>query len=87
MHPRLHWGQERELRPVPVQPPHQGLVQVDRVRRDFAVRRWPLPLQLRQVAWIDRLHDSKVGVPYGIALAAAALLLYPGSIIFQRLVG
>ncbi len=53
----------------------------------LAVRRWPLPLQLKQVLWIDRLHDSKTGVPYGIALAAAGLIVYPGSLIFQRLVG
>jgi prepilin peptidase CpaA len=53
----------------------------------LAVRRWPLPLQLKQVLWIDRLHDSKTGVPYGIALAAAGLLVYPSSLIFQRLVG
>jgi prepilin peptidase CpaA len=53
----------------------------------LAIRQWPLPLQLKQVAWIDRLHDAKTGVPYGIALAAAALLLYPGSIIFERLLG
>lgn len=53
----------------------------------LAVRRWPLPLQLKQVGWIDRLHDAKTGVPYGIALAAAGLLVYPSSVIFQRLVG
>lgn len=53
----------------------------------LAVRRWPLPVQLKQVVWIDRLHDSKTGVPYGIALAAAGLLVYPTSLIFQRLVG
>ena len=27
--------------------------------------------------WIVRLHDAKEGVPYGIALAAAGLLVYP----------
>lgn len=53
----------------------------------LAVRRWPLPLQLKQVLWIDRLHDPKTGVPYGIALAAAGLLVYPTSTIFLRLVG
>ncbi|MDB5541891.1 MAG: cpaA [Devosia sp.] len=53
----------------------------------LAVRRWPLPLQLKQVAWIDRLHDAQTGVPYGIALAAAGLLVYPTGIIFQRLIG
>jgi prepilin peptidase CpaA len=53
----------------------------------LAVRRWPLPLQLKQVVWIDRLHDGQTGVPYGIALAAAGLLVYPASLIFQRLLG
>jgi prepilin peptidase CpaA len=27
--------------------------------------------------WAERLHQSDAGVPYGIALAAAALLIYP----------
>ena len=40
-------------------------------------RRWPLPIQLEQQAWIQRLHDRAGGVPYGIALAAAALTVYP----------
>lgn len=53
----------------------------------LGVRRFPLPPQLKVVGWIDKLHDAKTGVPYGIALAAAALLLYPTSIVFQRLIG
>jgi prepilin peptidase CpaA len=28
-------------------------------------------------AWILRLHEKGAGVPYGIALAAAALFVYP----------
>jgi prepilin peptidase CpaA len=40
-------------------------------------RRWPLPARLAQEVWIQRLHDSAGGVPYGIALAAAALTVYP----------
>jgi prepilin peptidase CpaA len=40
-------------------------------------RRWPLPLLLARHAWIERLHDRTSGVPYGIALAAAALAVYP----------
>lgn len=32
--------------------------------------------------WVERLHDRKTGVPYGIALAAAGLWLFPGSDIF-----
>lgn len=37
----------------------------------------PLPLMLTSQGWLLRLHDSKQGVPYGIALAAAGLLVYP----------
>jgi prepilin peptidase CpaA len=29
--------------------------------------------------WLVRLHDSRTGVPYGIALAAAALVIYPNT--------
>ena len=28
-------------------------------------------------AWIARLHDAKTGIPYGIALAAAGVMVYP----------
>jgi prepilin peptidase CpaA len=27
--------------------------------------------------WVERLHCSDSGVPYGIVLAAAALVVYP----------
>ena len=40
-------------------------------------RKLPLPGVLARQAWILRLHDSAGGVPYGIALAAAALAVYP----------
>lgn len=52
----------------------------------LAVRRWPLPEALRRIAWIDRLHNARTGVPYGIALAAAGLLVYSQSTIFQYFV-
>jgi prepilin peptidase CpaA len=40
--------------------------------------RWfPLPGFLRGRAWAERLHRKDAGVPYGIALAAAALAVYP----------
>jgi prepilin peptidase CpaA len=29
------------------------------------------------MGWVERLHRPEGGVPYGIALAAAALLIYP----------
>lgn len=41
------------------------------------MRSMPLPAALYSQQWITRLHDSKEGVPYGIALAAAGLLVYP----------
>lgn len=37
--------------------------------------------------WLNRLHDPASGVPYGIALAAAALLVYPDSIWIDLVVG
>jgi prepilin peptidase CpaA len=40
-------------------------------------RRLPLPAPLARQAWILRLHETGGGVPYGIALAAAALAVYP----------
>jgi len=40
-------------------------------------RRLPLPGPLARQAWILRLHETGGGVPYGIALAAAALAVYP----------
>ena len=50
----------------------------------LAARRYPLPEKLRAIKWIDRLHDSKTGVPYGIALAIAGVLVYSDSPIFLR---
>ena len=37
----------------------------------------PLPQLLARQGWLLRLHESNGGVPYGIALAAAALIVYP----------
>jgi prepilin peptidase CpaA len=36
-----------------------------------------LPQALADQEWVKRLHRPNGGVPYGIALAAAALLIYP----------
>jgi prepilin peptidase CpaA len=40
-------------------------------------RKLPLPAVLARQKWILRLHETGGGVPYGIALAAAALIVYP----------
>jgi prepilin peptidase CpaA len=53
----------------------------------LALRRIPLNPLFTRFRWIERLHDRKTGVPYGIALAAAGLLTYSNSAIFERLAG
>jgi prepilin peptidase CpaA len=40
-------------------------------------RPWPLPASLYSKDWLLRLHGKNTGIPYGIALAFAALLIYP----------
>jgi prepilin peptidase CpaA len=40
-------------------------------------RKLPLPGALARQPWILRLHETGGGIPYGIALAAAALAVYP----------
>ena len=42
-------------------------------------RRLPLPHILARQDWLLRLHEPDAGVPYGIALAAAALIIYPST--------
>jgi prepilin peptidase CpaA len=41
------------------------------------IRTWPLPAMLLNQGWAQRLHQKNGGIPYGIALAAAALVVYP----------
>jgi prepilin peptidase CpaA len=41
------------------------------------LRTWPLPRFLVGREWAERLHRRDAGIPYGIALAIAALLIYP----------
>jgi len=43
----------------------------------LSMRRLPFPSALSNQGWLLKLHDTKEGVPYGIALAAAGLLVYP----------
>ena len=40
-------------------------------------RNFPLPRVLMGREWAERLHSDGAGVPYGIALAVAALAVYP----------
>ncbi|HLL26719.1 MAG TPA: prepilin peptidase [Xanthobacteraceae bacterium] len=43
-------------------------------------RKWPLPYFLARHGWIVRLHAVETGIPYGIALAAAGLIVYPDTV-------
>jgi prepilin peptidase CpaA len=45
----------------------------------------PLPQLLQRQEWAVRLHRVDAGVPYGIALAVAAMLVYPETIFMQTL--
>ncbi len=47
----------------------------------------PLPGMLIGRVWAERLHEPKGGVPYGIALAAAAMVVYPGTFWMQSITG
>ena len=40
-------------------------------------RQWPLPYPFAGQAWLTRLHAKESGIPYGIALAIGALMIYP----------
>jgi prepilin peptidase CpaA len=36
-----------------------------------------------RIGWLSRLHEPKCGIPYGIALAAAGLIVYPQTEIWR----
>jgi prepilin peptidase CpaA len=42
-----------------------------------------MPAILARQGWFARLHDAKAGIPYGVALAAAALVILPHTDVFQ----
>lgn len=48
-------------------------------------RKQPLPARLVGCAWIERLHNEKTGIPYGVALAAAGLALYTETGVWKSL--
>lgn len=49
----------------------------------FQFRSMSLPAFAARQEWIQRLHEKNGGVPYGIALAAAALIVYPHTLWIQ----
>ena len=50
-----------------------------------SARSVPLPRVFLGEAWALRLHRPDAGIPYGIALAAGALLVYPHTVWFTGL--
>ena len=48
-------------------------------------RKFSMPSMLTGKDWAERLHKPGGGVPYGIALAVAALVVYPSTIWMQAL--
>ena len=45
-------------------------------------RRAPIAAAMAQTPWVTRLHDKQAGIPYGIALAAGALIALPQTVWF-----
>jgi prepilin peptidase CpaA len=43
------------------------------------MRTLPLPQVAARQPWLLKLHQPETGIPYGIALAAAALIVYPST--------
>jgi prepilin peptidase CpaA len=46
-----------------------------------------LPAFIVRQPWIQRLHDERAGVPYGVALAAAGLAVYPHTVWMKMALG
>ena len=43
----------------------------------LSLRQLPLPANLARLGWILKLHEESSGIPYGVALAAGALVILP----------
>jgi len=49
----------------------------------LGLRHVPLPAPFSAQSWLVRLHDEKSGIPYGVALAAGALVVLPGTEMYR----
>ena len=50
-------------------------------------RSHPLPRTVARLPFALHLHDAKTGIPYGIALAASALVILPETLVWTRALG
>ena len=53
----------------------------------LAARAQPLPFGIVRFPFAVHLHDRKTGVPYGIALAAAGLIVLPWTALWAQVIG
>jgi prepilin peptidase CpaA len=53
----------------------------------LALRQLPLPVGLARQSWILKLHDQHSGIPYGVALAAGAVVILPQAEILRLAAG
>lgn len=53
----------------------------------ISLRKLPIPAVLASRSWVARLYDAKGGIPYGVALASAALLVLPHTDVFRLAAG
>lgn len=49
------------------------------------LRKVNLPEKMSKIGWVGRLCDLKNGIPYGLAIAAASLVLFPGIRLFKTI--
>jgi prepilin peptidase CpaA len=50
-------------------------------------RTYPLPAFASRWPWALRLHAPETGIPYGIALAASALIVFPQTALWRSAIG
>jgi prepilin peptidase CpaA len=51
----------------------------------LVLRGIPLAPFLARMGWLARLHNKRTGIPYGIAMAVAGIMVYSNTAIFERL--
>jgi prepilin peptidase CpaA len=52
----------------------------------LSMRQHPLPAFAARQQWLLHLHDKKTGIPYGIALGIASLIILPHSDVWRLLI-
>jgi len=48
----------------------------------LSLSKMPMPAVLKKQYWFNRLHTLEDGIPYGLALAAGGIFIYPSTDIF-----